>query len=172
MTAELVGASVWEEELYRHLTTHARNERELLVNYQDAASESGSQAFQYLVNLIVEEEVRHHRLFEELAQALRTDAEMRREPPAVPRLDHWGARPELVVELTERMLAQEHQDQQELRQLSKQLVDVKDTTLWQLLVRLMQLDTEKHVEILEFVRKHAKRVARADRRSTLDLTSS
>ena len=33
---------------------------------------------------------------------------------------------------------------------------MKDTTLWQLLVKVMELDTEKHAEILRFVRKHAR----------------
>jgi hypothetical protein len=47
-------------------------------------------AFQYLASLIIGDEIRHHRMFKELASALRTDAEFRPEPPAIPRLDHWG----------------------------------------------------------------------------------
>jgi hypothetical protein len=39
--------------------------------------------------------------------------------------------------------------------LEHDLKDVKDTSLWELLVELMQHDTEKHLAILRFVQKHA-----------------
>jgi rubrerythrin len=156
MVTKLIGASVWEEELYEHLASHAENERGLLVDYQQAAGESGSDAFRYLASLIAEDEIRHHRLFEELAEALRTEAEFRPVDPVVPRLDGWGANPKRVVELTEQLIAQEERDASELRRLSKMLREVKDTTLWRLLVQLMEMDTAKHLAILEFARQHAK----------------
>jgi hypothetical protein len=34
---------------------------------------------------------------------------------------------------------------------------VKDSSLWSLLVELMQRDTQKHIAILRFVTKHARR---------------
>ena len=40
--------------------------------------------------------------------------------------------------------------------MARELHGVKDTTMWHLLVRLMEMDTSKHLEILQFVRKHAK----------------
>ena len=156
MADKLVGASVWEQELYDHLTSHVENERDLLVTYQQAASFSGSAAFRYLASLIVEDEVRHHRMFEELAESLRADAEMRPESPRIPRLDQWGDDRERVVGLAEELIAQEKRDADELHRLAKQLREVKDTTVWELLVRLMEMDTAKHIEILKFVRKHAK----------------
>ena len=58
--------------------------------------------------------------------------------------------------LAEELIAQEKRDADELHRLAKELRDVKDTTVWQLLVRLMEMDTAKHIEILKFVRKHAK----------------
>jgi len=156
MAAKLVGASAWEEDLYEHLTSHVANERELLVTYQQAAAYSGSAAFRYLASLIVEDEIRHHRIFEDLAQALRADAELRSEDPRIPRLDQWGDDRERVIGLTEELIAQEERDSRELRRLAKELRDVKDTTMWSLLVRLMEMDTDKHLEILNFVRKNAK----------------
>jgi len=154
----LIGASVWEDDLYRHLSTHVANEIDLLTAYKQAADESHSPAFQYLANLIIEDEKRHHRLFEELANALRSDVEMRPIEPAVPDMAGFGDMPQKVVELTNSLLAREEEDAAELRMLSRQLRDVRDTTLWQLMVKIMELDTEKHAEILRFVRKHAKRV--------------
>jgi rubrerythrin len=157
MAAKLVGASVWEEALYEHLTSHENNERDLLGEYQKAADESESPAFQYLVSLIIEDEIRHHRTFRDLAAALRTEAELRPEQPAIPRLEPFGIGGNRIVELTEQLLEREESDARELRRLSKELRDVKDTTLWDLLVKLMEMDTAKHVEILEFARRHARK---------------
>jgi rubrerythrin len=156
MTTHLIGASVWEQDLYDHFTSHVANERDLLSGYQQAAADSSSPAFRYLTALIVEDEIRHHRMFEELASSLRTDAELRPQEPAIPYLDDWGGDPQRVIELTERLCAQEESDAAALKKLSRQLSDVKDTTLWQLLVKLMEMDTAKHIEILRFVRKHAR----------------
>jgi hypothetical protein len=159
MVTKLVGASVWEEELYEHLTSHAGNEQEMLAEYQQAAATSDSAAFRYLASLIVDDEIRHHRVLEELASALRTDAELRPEQPAIPRLDHWGPEPQHVVDLTEHLLEHERSDAKDLERLTRQLKDVQDTTMWGLLVKLLQIDTAKHMEILEFVRRHARKAS-------------
>lgn len=156
MTENLIGASVWEREMYEHLTSHAENEQKILEEYQQASVDSESAAFQYLVGLIVDDEIRHHRWFQELASSIRSDVEFRPEMPAVPRLTRWGAHPHQVAQLTEQLLEQERTDSHQLKALEKELKDQKDTTLWHLLVRLMEIDTEKHIEILNFVKHHAK----------------
>jgi hypothetical protein len=160
MTNAMAGASLWEAELYEHLTSHERNERDLLAQYEDAAEASESAAFRYLSGLIVEDEVRHHRLFRDLAAALEADVELRPEDPDVPRLDRWGPDAARVVSLTESLLERERADAAELRRLSSRLETLKDDTMWQLLVRLMEMDTAKHVAILEFIRSSARRVVR------------
>ncbi len=154
----LAGASIWESELFEHLSSHEEKERGLLVEYQKAATDSGSAAFAYLVDLIVEDEVRHHRLFRELSSALRSDIEMRPDEPAVPRPDGWGRDSSRVVGLTDRLLAREHEDLGELRHLAGMLEELEDVTLWPFLVRLMEMDTAKHIAILEFVRRGARTV--------------
>ena len=160
MPNSLIGASVWEQSLYEHLTTHEENERQLLHEYQQAAADSRSPAFRYLVSLIIDDEIRHHRLFQELADSLRNDAEMHPEEPPIPRIVNWGPDPAFLVELSERLARHEQMDLTELRRIRKEMDDLKDTTLWVLLVRLMELDTEKHIAIAEFVKRHAK-VARS-----------
>lgn len=157
MSEQLVGASVWEQTLYEHLTSHEHDERELLVEYQQAATDSQSAAFRYLASLIVEDEARHHRLFRDMAESLRMDAEMRPGDPPVPRLGGWGPDPHRVVELSERLATHEEMDLETLRRIRKDLDDVRDTTMWALLVKIMELDTMKHAEILNFVRRQAKK---------------
>lgn len=155
MADDLIGASVWEQDLYHHLTSHEAAEDQLLTDYKQAAEESSSPAFRFVASLILEDEKRHHRLFEELAATLKSEAELRPEPPPVPDVAHWGPNPERVIELTESLLKREREDEKDLGHLAKELKDVKDTTLWQLLVRLMEMDTAKHITMLDFVKKHA-----------------
>ncbi len=156
----LAGASIWESELFDYLSSHEANERGLLVEYQDAAAGAGSAAFSYLVDLIVEDEIRHHRLFRELTSALRSDVEMRSEEPAVPRPGDWGSDPSRVTALTDQLLDREREDARELRRLAGVLEELEDVTLWPLLVRLMQMDTQKHIAILEFVRRRTRAARR------------
>ena len=151
------GASTWELDLWTHLTSHVEAERGLLEEYSAIAEQSESKAFSYLVKLLIEDEVRHHRIFTELAKSLKTEAEMRRENPIIPYMDFVHADRDAVLDATKQLLASEGQDARELKRLQRELRDVKDTTLWSLLVDLMQRDTQKHIAILRFVRRHARR---------------
>jgi hypothetical protein len=157
MPYTLISAAPWEQEIYDHLTSHQDKERGLLERYQQAADSAESAAFRYLVSLIMADEIRHHRAFADLADALRADVELRPRDAKIPRLDYWGHQRELILELTDGLLEQERDDAKELRRLAKQLKDVKDTTLWHLLVELMEADTAKHIRILEFIKGHARR---------------
>lgn len=149
------GASAWEERLWTHLATHVMEENKLLVEYSAAARETRSKAFAYLVNLLVEDETRHHRIFAELAASLKTEAELSRQPPKIPYMDFARADGGALLEVTERLLKREEQDARELKRLQSELRSVKDTSLWGLLVDLMQRDTQKHIAMLRFAKRHA-----------------
>ena len=146
-----VGASVWERDLYNHLATHIENESSLLQDYVAAAEETDSKAFAYLVNLLLDDERRHHGTFAALASSLKTEAELGGEEPEIPYLDLDRADRAQVRELTERLLQREREDAEELKRLHRQLKDVRNTSLWDLLVSNMRRDTDKHIEILDFV---------------------
>jgi hypothetical protein len=47
----------------------------------------------------------------------------------------------------------------QLKEVQKNLKDVRRTTIWALLPELMALDTEKHIRILEFLHEHTKQTA-------------
>jgi hypothetical protein len=153
--AELIGASTWEEELYAHLTSHEITEGEILIEYRDVAATSPSSAFRYLSALILEDEIRHHRVFRDLASALKNDVELDPEAPTVPHIGNWGDDAAAVVRLTETLLERERADAKELRHLASELKSLKQETLWQLLIKLMEMDTAKHIEILKFVKRSA-----------------
>jgi hypothetical protein len=115
-----------------------------------------SKALAYLVNLLVEDEHRHHRFFNELALSLKSEAELSGVEPVIPRLDLKLVDSADLLATTRRLLEHEQSDAAELKRLHKELRDLQDTTLWGLLVEVMQRDTEKHIAILRFVADHAK----------------
>jgi ferritin len=155
-----VGASVWDREMFDHLTNHLEQEGALLDEYVQAAEGTESKALAYLIGLLVEDERRHHRQFAELASSLKSVAELRAIDPVVPRLDFHRSDHDAVLEVTRRLLDHEVADADELKRLRKDLRDVEDTTLWALLIEIMQRDTDKHIEILRFVERHAKKSRR------------
>jgi hypothetical protein len=156
MSTSIIGASVWEQEVFDHVTRHVASEGALLSEYQQLAEdESGSPAFRYLAGLIFADERRHHQLFNDLAESIRQLAELRLEDHPIPSLRGLRADRDRILETTERLLAAEKEDAKELKRLSKQLKDVRDTTLWGLLIELMQDDNAKHIKILQFIRDRA-----------------
>lgn len=144
----------WDQAILDELEGHVESERELLVEYARAAQEVEAPDLRFLVDLILEDERRHHRLFQEMAAALQGVREWRTTSPAVPGLSRRPL-PDEVRKLTERFLAAERDDRRQLRALGRRLRPVADTTLWALLVDLMLLDTEKHLRILGFIEEHA-----------------
>jgi hypothetical protein len=107
--------------------------------------------------MLIEDELRHHRTFLELALSLKSDAELSGADPVIPRMDFDRADGAAVREATDRLLEQEKQDAAELKRLQRELRDVEDTTLWGLLVDLMRCDTDKHIAILRFAKRHTRR---------------
>jgi rubrerythrin len=152
------GASQWERSLYAHLTNHVAAENELLQEYKAAAETSPSNALRYLVNLLIEDEIRHHRIYTQLAESLKTEAFLGAENPAVPHMDFDKPENyEAILDLTTQLLDKEQRDAQELKRLQRELRDMKHTSLWSMLVDVMQRDTQKHIAILRFAKKHARR---------------
>ena len=80
-----------------------------------------------------------------------------REKPTIPYMDFDRTDTAEILVGTKKLLENEERDARELKQLQRELRDMKDTTLWSLLVDLMQRDTQKHIAILRFVRKHTRR---------------
>lgn len=151
-TSKPVGLSVWEATLLDHLTEHRQTEGELLAAYQRVVESTQTEYVSYLFGLILEDEVRHHRIFEELANALRAPVE-RTVGPKVPPVGAV-ANPEALLEVTERLLDAEEADARALKRLSrdKDLRLMRGHSLWPLLIELMEHDTQKHEAILRFIR--------------------
>ena len=150
------GASVWEQQVYDHITQHVDDEMEVIRAYAALAEETDSPAFAYLARLILEDERRHHTLLADLAETIKTSAQLSSEATPIPDLGMWGADREQILAETERYLDLEKKDNKELDALAKELHDVRDTTIWELVIRLIQKDNEKHQRILKFIRDRAR----------------
>ena len=151
------GPSATDRTIYAHLTNHIATERGLLEEYSEIADRTESRAFRYLVNLLIEDEIRHHTIFSEIAESVETIALMKAREPAVPLIDFVRTDRDAVLDATERLLEHEREDARELKRLQRELRDTKDDSLNGLLVELMQRDTQKHIAILRFVRKRTRR---------------
>ena len=156
MDTTIPGASAWTQELYDHLMAHVDNERDVLVAYAELAESTDSPAFAYLARLILDDELRHHAMLRDLAETIRAHAELSSEPSPIPDLGMIRADRDKILAETEWYLEVERQDQKALAKLHKELRDVRDTTIWDLVVRIIRHDNEKHRMILEFVRDRAK----------------
>jgi rubrerythrin len=155
MTTDLnppVGLSTWERELFDHLVTHIRQENELIEEYERLATDAGGHVG-YVLGLIIEDERRHHRLFEEWCNALRAGAEFREVERQVPNLTK-AARPDEVLAAVRTFLAAEHRDEKDIARLKKLVKLERDVTLWHVLLDVMELDTQKHVTLLRFLERH------------------
>jgi len=148
---ELAG-SQWDEQLLAHFDEHVSGELDLLEGYL-AIRDTGPEHVRYLIDMILDDEARHHRTFKELVNRLRSDIDFRDYGPKVPYLKRDPETSQALVAATERFLAFERADGKSLRQLKKELRPVRDTTLFSLLIELMELDTKKHIAILEFIRR-------------------
>jgi rubrerythrin len=155
MTQTLIGASVFDQHLYDHVSQHAAGEIEALKEYEALASSTESKAFAYAAGLILADERRHHQMLKELAETIRSSAELTGGPAPIPDLDLHKDR-EAIVELSQKLLEIEKRDRKELKDLRKELRDYKDTTLWQLVLEILDADNAKHRMILKFIRDHAK----------------
>jgi hypothetical protein len=107
----------------------------------------------------MEEERRHHGYFADIADALaRTATE-----PAAPVVRAGALHTEELLVKTAALRAFEEHDLAELASLGRSLKQYSDTRLSALLVELMELDTQKHIKILDFIAASATEVARQDR---------
>ena len=150
-----IGLSVWEQELYERLVDHIASESEVLARYEGLAEESTGHV-RFLLDLIAEDEARHHRLYDQWARTVKEMAMVTEPREAVPDLTREHD-PDRLVAAVDDLIAVEKDDAHQLKALEKSLKDVRHTTVWPLLVELMEMDTRKHIKILEFLREHAQR---------------
>lgn len=143
-----------EETLLANLDRHVANEEAVLDSYVEFAR-SGPEFVRYLVHLIAEDEGRHHRILREMVNRVVGEMEFRSSGPSVPSMSFQGADRERLVDETSRFLALERDDLAGLKELRKVLRRQRRRGLIPVLVEFMELDTKKHIALLEFIAESA-----------------
>jgi rubrerythrin len=135
----------WWAKVIHEFRAHVRGEGEFLAAYEALVARSEDESVRFLLELILGDEERHHELFTSLADAAVGEGPF----PGPPRVTRDAA--QALLEPTERFLAAEREESKKLAALRRSLKPVAGATLWPLVVELMEIDTTKHVRILEFL---------------------
>jgi hypothetical protein len=139
----------WWAMITHEFQAHVREEEHFLESYRELVKTIDDPGTRLLVELIVEDEERHHALMARLAREAREAVEGSVATIA-PRFSADDiAR---LLEPTERFLDAERDDRRRLRALAGALKPLRDTNVWPLVVELMEIDTRKHIRVLEYLR--------------------
>jgi len=133
------------------LDRHGREEADLLDHYQRFVDESESPGVRYLVGLIVEDEQRHHRVLEDLANTIAWESVKESPEQVVPSIPYRFRGDAAFRSETQTLLRHELRDRTQLRKLRRRLRTHGDVGSWDLLIDLMRSDTAKHIRILRFL---------------------
>ncbi|HEY6428739.1 MAG TPA: hypothetical protein VIX84_16070 [Acidimicrobiales bacterium] len=146
----LAGASGSEQELFDSLLAHERDEQEVIAAYEALASEASSETVRYRVGLILDDERRHHRVIEELANTVCAQATLEERAPCLLYFDVHRGRDRALLEQTRRFLAVERNDRAGLKRLARRTRH-SGGELDGFVVDLLRADTERHIAILRFI---------------------
>lgn len=146
-------ASAPLDRLLAAFETHIQAETDTLLAYRKLAETTPDPLVALLMQLVLEDEERHHQLVERMSARLRDSLEWTRSPNALPSPAESGA-PATAEALTavRGFLRHEQEGTRHLRQLAKQSSDLYDG-VFELLLNVMAMDSEKHARILEFVQR-------------------
>ncbi len=148
------GASIGMRDLVELIVRHGAEEGDLLATYEELSAHAPDESVRYLINLILEDEHRHHRLLAELSNAMAWGVAAQPPVATVPRLPR--AISGELLEQTKLLRKSEQADYRALRRIRRRLRPFADSTLWVLVVDLMLLDTKKHATILRFLERRRK----------------
>lgn len=152
----------WDTRALEQLEAHLRLEGGVLSEYEQLRAETGGE-LTYLIDLIIEDERRHHQMLSDIAMVLRAADQGDDGPGASHDLDPVlsESTPETRHQLlahTERMIELEREDDKALKELADALKPIADTTIWELVVDVLILDTRKHERILKGIEHLIRRV--------------
>ncbi len=142
-----------EEALVELLRSHGSREGSVLETYAGLVESCADAGVRFLLQLLLDDEARHHLHLEAMLNNLASFTEDR---PIGPRLPMVGPAlaPELLAEMGS-LVQFERDDARDLDGLRKALRSAGMPRQFELLVELMHHDTAKHIAILEYISKHA-----------------
>jgi hypothetical protein len=144
------------EVLMNEFEAHEASERKVLERYRTIAERFRSPFVKFLVELITADEERHHAIIRRVASMLKKSITWSGSDEALAGLYDVGEEKAELLEMTREFIREEKKGIKEIQGLAKISRDYYGGLLV-LLLNSMVRDSEKHVEILEFLEKRLKR---------------
>ena len=137
-----------------YLKRHLEAEQEVLEAYQRLVDDRPDDIISYLIRTIVMDESRHHELFTEILNSLQSKVRWEEMSPRVPPMPAHIEDGTALLEATDHLLEIEQDDAKELKRLRKAWAKSDgERGLWALLVGGAELDTERHIRLLKYLRR-------------------
>ena len=143
------------ERLVNEFEAHESQEGKFLQSYKELAGKSDNRVVKFLLQMIVSDEEKHHAITSAMASTLKSDLDWTNRDDAIRGLYDLKADKEKLLSLTEDFIQVEKEGIREYRSLIKESKGYY-RDLFGLLFRSMIRDSEKHIEILEFLRNRLK----------------
>lgn len=137
-------------ERFQHvLETHASMEEDSLAEYRALAAQSRDPVVKTLMELILDDEQRHHALLRRMATRLADDIHWTHSPEAL-EVDRGPIASGPAIEATRRFVREEREGARHLRAMRDDAALIHDG-FFALLLEVMARDSEKHERILRFI---------------------
>ena len=137
------------EGLATAIARHADSEAGALAQYGQLAEQSGDPVIALVMNLILEDEERHHGLLKRIEASLRDALEWTRSPSALPSAMPAEAQKDLA-QVAHKLVQEEQNGVRRMRELAESEKGISGG-LHSLLLQMMAMDSEKHALMLRFV---------------------
>lgn len=143
------------ERIMNEFEAHEGQEGKFTQRYREIAGKSKNPFVKFLLQLIISDEEKHHTVTHAMVSTLRGGLTWTKTEGAINGLADLGSEKDELLKLTEDFIQLEKKGIKEYRGLIKRTKGYYQG-LFVLLLQSMIRDSEKHVEILEFLRQRLK----------------
>jgi rubrerythrin len=144
------------EKVMNEFEAHERSEGKYTQRYKEIAEKTKSPLVKFLLTLIISDEERHHAVTRAMAANLEESLRWTKVEGALPGIEELGEAESELVQITEEFIRVEKEGIDAYKELMKATKGYH-AGLFTLLLKSMVHDSEKHIDILEFLRANVKR---------------
>ncbi|MBI4489739.1 MAG: hypothetical protein HY694_11690 [Deltaproteobacteria bacterium] len=143
------------ERIANEFETHEIQEAKFTQSYKEIADKSKNSLVKFLLRLIISDEEKHHAVIHAIVSTLKGDLTWTKPEDAIRGLYNLREEKEELLKLTEDFIQLEKEGINEYKELIKASKGYY-RGLFVLLLQSMIRDSEKHMEILEFLKQRLK----------------
>jgi rubrerythrin len=145
------------ERVMNEFEAHERGEAQYTQRYKELAEKCKSPLVKFLLGLIITDEERHHTVTRAMAANLNESLRWTKVEGALPGIEDLSEADKELTRITEEFIRLEKEGISAYKDLMKATKGYH-AGLFTLLLRSMVHDSEKHIDILEFLSENLKRV--------------